>query len=922
METRMSGMGMGLVLVVLLGSSAVWAGDDLRVYACRCEYKVDPIGIDVSRPRLSWKIETPRKAVTQSAYQIRAAGKLDDLVGGKSLLWDSDKVKSDQSIHVSYAGPDLLSRQRIYWQVRVWDNQGGVSDWGRPACWEMGLLSPSEWKAQWIEPDLTEDTKISNPCPLLRKAFILRSPIRSARIYVTCHGLYEMELNGRPVSDALFAPGWTAYDKRLQYQTCDVTSLVKEGNNSVGVILGDGWFRGRLMGGPGRNLYGNTLAFLAQIEIVYEDGRSEMVVTDATWKASTGPILVSDIYDGETYDARLEKEGWTQPGFDDSAWSGVKVAQHSKDVLVAQEGPLVRRIQEIRPIKVYRTPAGQTVADMGQNMVGWVRIRVKGQAGTQVTLLHVEVLDKDGNVYTANLRSAKQTDRYIFKGAGEPEVFEPHFTFHGFRYVAVEGWQGDPSLDDLTGVVIHSDIAPTGTFECSNPMLNQLQHNIQWGQKGNFLDVPTDCPQRNERLGWMGDAQVFARTACFNADVAGFYTKWLADVAADQKTDGAVPHVIPDVLSRGQPTGGASAGWADAAVVVPWTVYLCYDDTRILERQYLSMRAWVDYMARRAGKGGLWKQDFTFGDWLAFATTRSDYPGATTDKDLICQAYFARSTDLVQRAAAVLGKTQDARRYADLLKKTKETFRREFVTANGRLASNTQTAYALALAFDLLPASQRADAARRLAADVDQFKHITTGFLGTPVICQVLSDYGYLGQAYMLLNRKNYPSWLYPITRGATTIWERWDGIKPDGSFQDEGMNSFNHYAYGAIGQWLYAVVAGLELDPDHPAYKHVLIQPHPGGGLSFARASLDSMYGKISSNWQVKAGLMRFDVSIPPNTTATVTLPKAQEKAVTEAGRSLSKVEGVRSVSQKGTSVVARIGSGTYSFEYPWSAP
>jgi len=920
MEPRMATVGMGLAAVVVMASSAVSAGEELKVAACRCEYKVDPIGIDASRPRMSWRIETPRRAVLQSAYQILAAGSLNELVGVKSLLWDSGKVQSDQSIHVPYAGPDLSPRQRVYWQVRVWDNQGRVSDWSSPAFWEMGLLRPSEWKAQWIEPDLAEDAKISNPCPMLRKGFVLKGPVRSARVYATCHGLYQMEINGQRVGDQVFTPGWTAYDKRLQVQTYDVTGLVQAGDNVVGVTLGDGWFRGVLAWQGNRNVYGKAVALLSQLEITCQDGTREVIVTDSTWKASTGPILASDIYDGEVYDARLERQGWTRPGFDDNGWSAVKVVQPSKQVLVAPAGPPVRRIQEIRPVKVFKTPAGQTVVDMGQNMVGWVRIKVKGQAGTQVTLRHVEVLDKAGNIYTANLRLARQTDRYTLKGTGEPEVFEPHFTFHGFRYVAVEGWPGEPSPDDLTGVVIHSDMAPTGTFECSNPMLNQLQHNIQWGQKGNFLDVPTDCPQRDERLGWMGDAQVFARTACFNADVAGFYTKWLADVAADQKPDGAVPHVIPDVLSRGQPTGGASAGWADAAVVVPWTVYLCYGDQRLLDRQYPSMKAWVDYMAKRAGKKGLWNQDFTFGDWLAFATTRSDYPGATTDKDLICQAYFARSTELVQRAASILGKPQDARRYADLLKDIKAAFRREFVTPNGRLSSNTQTAYALALAFDLLPASQRAEAAARLASDVDQFKHITTGFLGTPLICQVLSDYGYLSQAYMLLNRQDYPSWLYPITRGATTIWERWDGVKPDGSFQDEGMNSFNHYAYGAIGQWLYAVVAGIEIDPTRPAYKHIFIQPHPGGGLTYAKASLESMVGKVTSGWKAGDGLMRVEVVVPPNATATVTLPKASEKTVTEGGRPLAKAQGLTSVSQKGTAVVARIGSGTYRFEYPWS--
>ena len=462
-------------------------------------------------------------------------------------------------------------------------------------------------------------------------------------------------------------------------------------------------------------------------------------------------------------------------------------------------------------------------------MVGWVRLKVEGPAGTTVTLRHAEVLDKQGNFYTENLRAAKQTVRYTLNGRGA-ETYEPHFTFQGFRYVAVDGYPGPLTLDSLTGIVVHSDMTPASTFETSKPLVNQLQHNIVWGQKGNFVDVPTDCPQRDERLGWMGDAQVFAPTAAFNMDVAGFFTKWLRDVAADQLETGSVPHVIPDVLSEpGKPQAG-SAAWADAAVIIPWTMYLSYGDRRILETQYPSMVAWVEYMRRRAGDDLIWSEDFTFGDWLAFASTASDYPGATTGKDLIATAMFAHSTDLLQRTARVLGKAEDAATYGALLDRIKAAFQREFVTATGRVGENTQTAYAVALQFDLLPEAMRAAAAGRLAQDIRQRKHLTTGFVGTPYLCHVLSRYGYLDEAYLLLNREQYPSWLYPVKQGATTIWERWDGLKPDGTFQDKGMNSFNHYAYGAIGEWMYRVMAGIEIDPAAPGYKHTLIQPRPGG--------------------------------------------------------------------------------------------
>ena len=901
------------ILAFTLACGMCVAKSPSLVCSLKCEYKTNPIGIDEEKPRLSWKLASSDRSVNQSAYQICAADHLDALTSGSSLLWDSGRVKSDQSVHVVYGGPALLSRQRLWWRVRVWDEQDSCSPWSEPALLEMGLLKPSDWKAEWIEPNLKEDPNTSNPCPILRKDFQLKAEVRSARAYVTALGLYRMQLNGRVVGDQLFTPGWTAYQNRLQYQTYDITELLNTGANCVGVILGDGWYRGRLLWGNKRNLYGKKLALLAQIEVLYHNGSRQVITTDQTWKASTGPIMASDIYNGQTYDARLEIDDWCKPGFDDTAWAPVTVANHSKDVLVAPTGPPVKKIEEIKPVNIFKTPAGDTVVDMGQNMVGRVRISVQGPAGTHIKLRHAEVLDAQGNLYTDNLRGAEQTDEYILSGNGK-KVFDPLFTFHGFRYVAVEGWPGRLSLDDITGIVIHSDITPTGTFECSNPLINQLQHNILWGLKGNFLDVPTDCPQRDERLGWTGDTQVFARTACFNADVAAFYTKWLADLAADQLPSGAVPHVIPNVMS---PNRTASAGWADAAVVVPWTVYLCYGDKRILARQYPSMKAWVDYMATRAGNSYFWNTDFTFGDWLAFNTTRSDYPGATTDKDLICQAYFARSTDLLQRTAEILGNTADAKKYADMLRKIKEVFRNEFITPNGRLASNTQTAYSLALAFDLVPSDLKATAAKRLADDVQRFEHITTGFLGTPLICHVLSDFGYLDHAYMLLNRKEYPSWLYPVTKGATTIWERWDGIKPDGTFQNEGMNSFNHYAYGAIGEWLYRVVAGIDIDRQNPGYKHIIIRPHPGGGLTYAKARLDSMYGPVESAWCLEGKEMTVNIEIPPNTTATVRLPSAKVTHVTEGGKRLSEVEAIMETSQDGDTAVIRIASGRYSFHY-----
>ncbi len=893
----------------------------LAVVGLRTEYKENPLGIDVRKPRLSWRLQPGRRGVTQSAYEVRVARSERGVRGGSDSVWSSGRVASDESTQRVYEGPPLQSGRRYYWQVRVWDGGGKATTWSEPAWWEMGLLEASDWKAGWIEPNLAEDVSKPGPVPMVRREFKLRGPVEKARAYVTSHGLYELQLNGQRVGDQLLTPGWTSYNKRLQYQTYDITSLLKPGANAVGAYLGSGWYRGDLAGWIGRrNVYGDRVALLMQIDVTYKDGRQEAIGTDGRWKAATGPILMSEIYHGETYDARLEKAGWSAAGFDDHEWSAVKSADHRKDDLVAPAGPAVRRIEELRPVRIFKTPGGDTVADMGQNMVGWVRLKASGPAGTTVTLRHAEVLDKAGNFYTANLRSAKATARYTLRGGSE--TFEPHFTFFGFRYVAVDGYPGELTPDSLTGIVIHSDMARTGDLETSSPLVNQLQHNIRWGQKGNFVDVPTDCPQRDERMGWTGDAQVFSRTAAFNMDVAGFFTKWLRDVAADQLENGSVPFVVPDVLSQpGKPAAG-SAGWADAAVIIPWNMYLSYGDLRVLEDQYPSMAKWVEYQRNRAGDDYIWDGDFHFGDWLAYAAPDSEarsYPGATTSKDYIATAFFAHSTDLVQRTAKVLGKQDDAARYGQLLSRIKDAFQREYVTQTGRVGENTQTAYALALQFDLLPENMRAVAAKRLAQDVRDRKHLTTGFVGTPYLCHVLSRYGYLDEAYFLLNHEEYPSWLYPVKQGATTIWERWDGQKPDGTFQDVGMNSFNHYAYGAIGEWMYRVMAGLEIDESVPGYKHILVQPQPGGAFTSVKASHDTMYGPARSAWTLKDGRFELMVEVPPNTRATVRLPKAQLASVTEGegGQALAKGNGITDSRQDGDSVVVEVGSGQYRFAY-----
>ena len=895
------------VFLLLISGSSTFAAVKTEVKELICEYHTNPVGIDIQKPRLSWQMSSAEENILQSAYEIKVT---DQTAGGK-VIWTSGKVTSSQSVNVTYEGPALKSMQRVYWQVRIWDNKGKATVWSAPSFWEMGILETESWKASWITMETEKDTAKSKPSQFFRKDFTSGKKLKSARVYVTSLGLYQLFLNGQKVSTDLFTPGWTSYKNRIQYQTYDVTSMIQP-KNSLGAIVGDGWYRGNIGWGNQNGYYGSKLALLAQLQLNYTDGTSETIGSDASWKVARGPIIFSDIYNGETYDARKELTGWANAGFNDAQWEKVSVLDQSKKILVAPQGVVVKAIQEMKPLKLFTTPKGETVFDMGQNMVGWVKLRIQGKKGDQITLKFAEVLDKEGNFYTANLRSAKATDVYILKGEGE-EIYEPYFTFHGFRYVKIEGLSTQPSLDLITGVVIHSDMKPTGSFACSDPMINQLQHNIQWGQKGNFLDVPTDCPQRDERLGWTGDAQVFSMTAAFNFDVAPFYTKWMRDLAADQLPNGVVPHVIPDVLKG----GGGSTAWADASIVVPWTTYLTYGDQRILEVQYPSMKAWVEYMTNRAGDDFLWTGDGHFGDWLAYATTNSDYPGATTEKDLIATAYYSYSSGLLSKIATIIGKNEDAKKYSQLSESIKKAFNKEFVTPAGRLVSHTQTAYSLALSFNMLPADLIPKAASYLAADVKKMGHLTCGFVGTPLLCKSLSSQDYDDLVFMLLNRKKYPSWLYPITQGATTIWERWDGQKPDGTFQDVGMNSFNHYAYGAIGEWLYQYVAGINIDPSAPGYKHIILAPHAGGGLTNASVEFSSLYGKVKSGWKLDGTDFVYEVTVPANTTATVTLPQATQEQLTVNSQPVTAAL-KESLKQTDKGVSLNIGSGSYSFRYP----
>ncbi len=893
----------GLLLVSLCSGIS-----QLRVDHLVCENRMAPSGVDTRSPRLSWQLSSPQRNTLQQAYEIRVGtGNSGKEVG--ELVWQSGKIQSDSSVQVCYQGAPLVSGNRYWWQVRVWDHQGETSPWSAPATWQMGFLDTADWKARWIEPGFTED--LSRPSPLLRKEFRISKKVRSATLYITSHGMYEGRINGQRIGNGYFTPGWTSYHKRLQYQVYDLTDQVHQGNNAIGAILGSGWWRGTMGYSDHKDIYGSDVGLLAQLDIRYTDGTEEWLVTDSSWKSSTGEIRSSEIYNGETIDARMKKTGWDLPGYQDAGWSGVKEKDFRMGNLVSTWDAPVTKHETFAPVRILTTPQGDQVLDFGQNLVGWVMVKADGPAGDTITIDHAEVLDKEGNFYTENLRAARAEDQYVLDGKG-PEQFEPHFTFHGFRFIRVKGYPGPIRPEDFTAVALYTDLPETGTFSCSDPRVNQLQHNIQWSQRGNFVDIPTDCPQRDERLGWTGDAQVFSRTASFNRNVNSFFAKWLQDVAADQAPNGAVPFVIPNILG----SSNCSAGWADVATIIPWNMYLAYGDLRLLARQYPSMKAWVEYISHQT-HGDLWNTGFDFGDWL-FYSPEDDASGraAVTDQYLIAQCFYAYSTQLVLNAAWALGDTTDMRTYAALLDRIKGAFDREYMTPAGELVSNTQTAYTLALNMDMLPDSMRAQAAARLVANIKKYGyHLTTGFLGTPYLCHVLTRFGYHDVACRLLLQDTYPSWLYEVKMGATTIWERWDGIKPDGSFETPSMNSFNHYAYGAVGDWMYRKLAGIDTYADGPGYHHIKIQPHLFQGFSKVSGSLDTYYGMVSCSWSLDSGKLQMDVIIPPNTTADIFVPVNSPAGVSEGGRPLGGETAIRTEGMANGYLKVKAGSGTYHF-------
>lgn len=837
-----------------------------QVYDLKVEALKSPTGLATGHPRFSWKIAGEGRNIRQKSYRLQLAAD----AAFTRLIYDSGEQEGDAALFIPYEGEALQSLTRYHVRVRSTGQDGQESGWVDRAFVTAILEPKTEWKAPFISAETPEDAA-SSAGRRLRGSFRLRDKPLEAFLSATAYGMYALFLNGRRVGEDLFMPGWTEYHHRLCYQTYEITGLLVAGENAAGAEVGPGWYKGELAWSGNRAIYGKRTAFSMQLLVRYADGSEELFTTGPDWKFSGSPVLYSEIYHGERYDARLESP-FSEPGFDDASWQPVYLLD-IPSTLCPQDGLPIRRQQVLRPVAMFTTPAGERVVDFGQNLTGFVRLHVRGKAGERVRYSHAEVLDREGNFYTANLRSAKQQIEYILGGEGE-ECYEPRFSFQGFRYIRIDAFPGQARMENFEAVSVHSDMRENGRFSCSDPALCQLMQNIRWGMRGNFLDIPTDCPQRNERLGWTGDAEVFAPTASYLYDTLPFFRKWLRDMAASQKEDGAIPHVVPDILTTPDNPAYGACGWADAAVICPFTVALFSGDRQLLAECYPMMRRWAAYIRAHSRDGLIWDQGFHFGDWLALDAAEGSYKGATPDV-LTATAYYAYSVSLLARSARLLDKPGDAEEYEQLRAAIGEAYAKEFFLEDGTLCAQTQTAHVLSLAFSLTPDKWKERTLERLKALIDERGcHLSTGFLGTPHLLFALGDNGQTALAYALLEQRDYPSWLYPLSKGATTIWEHWDSIKPDGTMWSTDMNSFNHYAYGAVGAWMFGTIAGIQPDPEAPGFAHTLICPQPGGSLGWAEGSLQTPYGRLYSRWEREGSAILWETEIPANTAATLVLP------------------------------------------------
>lgn len=826
-----------------------------------------PIGISDEHLVFSWTIESDTRNMKQKRYDLQVA--LDNQF--EKVIWHQNEW-SQQSTNLLYQGPQLIAKTLYFVRVKVEDLNGNESAWSETTTFETGLLNVSQWQAQWVttaNQGINPEDQSFKPFTGMKR-FSLHKPVKRARLYVSAYGIYSAYLNQVKIGHDYFTPGWTDYTHRVQYQTYDLTeALIAE--NELTIAVAEGWYSGYLGWEKKKDTYGNFNAFIAQVEIEFEDGEQVIYGSDGSWRECSNHWVKADLYNGETQDLTHQSQTLAQ----------LQVVSMTKETLTPQINEPVQKQEEVQPIALFKDPAGRLILDLGQNMVGWVKCRVQGEAGQMVTLVHGEILDKNGNFYRDNIRDAEQKDQFIL--TGELDTFEPNFTFHGFRYVELINFPETIKKEDFVGIVLHSAMPETGYFETSDPLLNQLQHNILWGQKGNFLDVPTDCPQRDERLGWTADAQIFFPTASFNMNTYNFFRKWLKDLRDAQLESGEVPFVVPDVL-KGVFANNASkttAVWGDAATIIPWEMYQRFGDVTILKENYETMKRWVDYICGQGTEEFIWDTGLQLGDWLALDAEEGSFFGAT-DETFIATSYFAYSAEIVAKTAKVLGKHRDYKDYQQIHDKVKEKISEHFFTPDGQLLSDTQTAHIIVLLFKLYPTATKEKLVARLVELIElKGKHLDTGFVGSPYICQVLAENGAIDLAYHLLFNQDLPSWLYQVEKGATTVWEHWDGVKTDGSFWDDGMNSFNHYAYGSVGAWMYETIGGIK--PKTPGYQQSIIAPKLNHQLTHAVTRLTTLYGDLESQWAVAKNQLTLTVKVPANTEAEIVLPQVGNLALVQ---------------------------------------
>ncbi|MHA1753567.1 MAG: glycoside hydrolase family 78 protein [Candidatus Helarchaeota archaeon] len=909
----------------------------IKVINLRCEYLINPIGIDITNPRLSWELISDRRGDFQNAYRIIVSDSKDLIEKNEGNLWDTGKIESDIQNQIEYHGMPLKSRMECFWKVMVWDKDNNPSNWSEIAYWEIGLLNSDEWSAKWIGPPkkkifLNKIRKFlrkrkEDPSPLLRKSFVIDHEIKKAVIYVSALGEYELFLNGKRVGDHFLAPEWTDYDYRVQYQTFIVTNLLERGENIISAILGDGWYIGNIGFITGSRIWGNDRRFLFQMEITFSNDEKRIINSDSSWKIYyDGPIRRSDHYLGEIYDSRKEIPNWNISGFNDSEWKNVVIDDSINVNLVAQMNEPIKIIKELSPTSISEPKPGIFIFDIGQNIAGFCKIIINESICEKdgiIKLRHGEMLKEDGSLYTKNLRFAKATDKFIYNGNGKKE-YHPYFTYHGFQYVEVSGLKQGTKLDlnFLKAYVISSSIRKTGAFESSDPMLNKLWKNIFWTQIDNLISVPTDCPQRDERLGWMGDANIFCQTSIFNMDMAAFYTKWIKDIRDAQIEDGRYSDFSPNnFLKMGIKFTLNAPGWADCGVILPWLIFLNYGDKRVIEHHYNSAKRFIDHVYSK-NPNLIWKHHTgqAYNDWLNGDTIKSkDYPskGGKIPKKVFATAFFAYSTNILSKMAKLLGNEDDAIKYSNLSLKIKEIFKKQFVSESGKIEGDTQAGYAIALHFDLLPENLREKAVKNLIKSIEKYDNrISTGFHTTIMMMLELINWGYVELAYKLLQSERFPSWYYMIKNGATTMWERWDGYVKGRGFQSPMMNSFNHYSIGAIGEWIYRIILGINFDEKHPGYKHIIIRPIPYKTLTWAKGYYDSIYGRISVSWSFKNNKFNLELKIPCNTTATIYIPAKNKNSITENGKSIFDSDWIKFIEFKKNWALFEIKSGRYIFE------